>query len=122
MGNGIITILVLLGVLLFNGIFIFLGARLAKVEKRSFKRIALATFVSSLASYSVPIVTRGFGIIIVIFFSLWLQIFLLKTIFATETKRAVVILVLNIVASLIIIAIFLILLFGVVLPAFPQQD
>ena len=108
MRNAIIEILVLLSTFLLNGLFIFLGARVAKVEKRDLWRVALTSFAWVLASYSVSATTRGAGTLMGTFLGIWLMIFLVRTIFATETKKAVKIVIFNFIASLIVAIVVLI--------------
>lgn len=110
MWNAILAFSIMLFGFALGGALMLLGARIAKVEKRSFKKAILASFACSFANILIATgfsKSTGAGFLVGIFINIWLQVYLVKMIFSTKTGKAVLTLIFNFIATIIIIIIYL---------------
>lgn len=94
--------------IILGGIFMYFGASVAKVEERTFSKAIIAALLASLGGSFVggifmllPLIGPFLGSLA----NIAAQIFIIKAIFNTDTGKAVVTWVFNLLAQLIVVAI-----------------
>jgi hypothetical protein len=103
-GLGIGALFAFLFAVIIGGFFMWIAAKIARVERSSFGRAMLAAigtslvlFIMTLITSFIPILGNAVGFIV----GLLLQIFVIKGAFDTSTGKAVLVWVFNIVASIV---------------------
>ncbi|MDD5598614.1 MAG: hypothetical protein PHV82_11770 [Victivallaceae bacterium] len=114
-GAAVGTLLTLLAVwIVLAGVFMFIGAGVAKVAGRSFGKAVAAALLAGLSGNLVGgifLIIPVIGPVIGVFANIIMQIFIIKTVFETETGKAVLTWVFSLVAQ-IIVAVIAMIIFG----------
>ena len=124
MWNIILAFLLTVSGFALGGALMLLCTRIAKVEKRSFPKAVLA---SAACVFTKMLIAGGFfsaggtGLLVGIFINIWLQIAIIKTIFSTETGKAVITLVLDYIVSAISAIIVITVFFSYFHPLFKEM-
>ena len=103
-GLGVGALFAFLFAVILGGFFMWVAAKIARVERSSFGRAILAAvgtslvlFIITFLSSFIPVLGNALGFIV----GLILQVFVIKGAFDTSTGKAVLVWVFNIVASII---------------------
>ena len=120
MGIGVIvgiSIALMVVWVILGGIFMLIGANVAKVEGRSFGKAVLAALLAGIGGTIIggiigviPLI----GLFLGFFASIITQIFIIKAIFATETGKAALTWLFSLIAQMIIIIITVIIFWGAI--------
>jgi riboflavin transporter FmnP len=102
----------LFGLVLFivMGVFLWIGAYMAQIKKRSFPRAFLAALAGTIIS-AIVFMIMGFTGYIALVVSILIQILVIKFVFSTEWRKSLITWVFSVIAQVIAVLVLVFVLF-----------
>ena len=100
---GFLIILIFLSFII-AGIFMWIGVKITRIRNYNFKRVILTAILTSLVTYMVTVLFSAFPIINTIhcfFIGLFLSFFIIKSVFDSTLKQAILVWIFNIFAQVL---------------------